>query len=738
MAAKEAEEIELLKKSRAENDAKIKQLQQKGKLNDKEKADLVSLTNANKEYLKKEQIALGTYVAPGANMPKAPDKAAAKKAESERVALAKEHQKLLELQKSFEEEMQKLRLDADNVRLQFLEKSSKDYLDLKRAYDLKQLDEETRKYEKLFDIQSGKAVKDGLGGTKIQSFTEGRINELQVGGMSKKEAKKQADLELSLAYANSQKTLEQRKLMRLKAEMIDRNYYKDLAEMQEEANAQEIELLGEGEKKNLLQIDRKYKALMEKYGENESVLRQLIISYNEETEKLTLEAKLNSLDRGVDKEKSVIDQDPQRAGEIDSDFEKRKRMALLNADREYYSEKLKLLGDYLQSANYLEAVASGVISAEQSKEYQARLDEIKTAISKLDKEANKSSLTTAKYGNNWEVVGDVFEAITGKVLKFSDNVDVDKFVKSSITNAIGQAKQGLTELLNMELENSNQRIQALDESISKREEIINAEFERYKLGLSNNYLFEKQTLESVKKEREKELENKKKIQKQQAIVDSLSIASANLVATANMIVSASAAIADGAKLGLVGVALGIAAAVALVATFVSIKARFKQAQQLRTGKKFGKRLEGRSHEEGGLNILDNSGNVQYEAEGDEWLIGSKPSKKHNSLLKHINEDSFSGLTYEQQKRMLAPLGLKMHENSFRAFQNDTSNRKQWEESQNREKLAESKKQSGLLKSLVKNTDNLKGYDWVTVGEGKIAKINSKGQIIKSLKIQWAN
>ena len=270
----------------------------------------------------------------------------------------------------------------------------------------------------------------------------------------------------------------------------------------------------------------------------------------------------------------------------------------------------------------------------------------------------------------------------------------------------------------MELDASNKRLETLEKSISDREKIVSEEYDRYKQGLSNNYLFEKDMLKKVQDERAKELENKKKIQKQQAVIDSLSIASANLVATANMIVSASAAIADGAKLGLVGVALGIAAAVALVGTFISIKARFKQAQQLRKGTKFGgKRLEGPAHEEGGLKILDENGNVQYEAEGDEWLIGSKASKKHNKLLEHINEDSFKKLSHEEQKALLRPLGLKMHESSFSSLQRDASSRRAWNEAREQRQLKEAQKQSLYLKYL---SERENGLSWVSVGGGKVS------------------
>ena len=195
-----------------------------------------------------------------------------------------------------------------------LDKNSKDYLELKRSYDLKELDEEVRKYEKLFDIQSGKAIKDaGTGDVRIQSFTEGRINALRAGGISEADAKKQADLELSALFANSQKTIEVRKLMRLKAELIDKNYFQDLADLQLESEQTLADLLGEGTEKQLQEIDLRYKRQREKYKDNEAILNQYFVKAQQERQKVLLDASNQRLDQRTESRRNFIENDPRRS-----------------------------------------------------------------------------------------------------------------------------------------------------------------------------------------------------------------------------------------------------------------------------------------------------------------------------------------------------------------------------------------------------------------------------------------
>lgn len=209
---------------------------------------------------------------------------------------------------------------------------------------------------------------------------------------------------------------------------------------------------------------------------------------------------------------------------------------------------------------------------------------------------------------------------------------------SGITNNIFD---GLSALNDAELIQQQRIIDARQENIDKLREQLDEELRLKQNGYANNSTALQEQLdlqtEQLKKEEEKRLALEKKASQLRLKQNALEIAS-------NIALSVAKAIEANAKFGLVGVvtaAAQVASIFALIAKAKAQAAQFSQVEKLRTGK----RLEGRTHEAGGvpLYVNDADGGRMYEAEKDEWLIGTKPSKEHDNFLERLNGNEFAGV-----------------------------------------------------------------------------------------------
>ena len=102
----------------------------------------------------------------------------------------------------------------------------------------------------------------------------------------------------------------------------------------------------------------------------------------------------------------------------------------------------------------------------------------------------------------------------------------------------------------------------------------------------------------------------------------------------NLITAGSEIFANFSRLPIIGVALGIAAVASMLLSFKALKTNAQGATKLRKGG----RLEGRTHEEGGI-YLGNG----YEGEKNEWLINTNTSVKQSPFLKRLNSGEFDNI-----------------------------------------------------------------------------------------------
>ena len=210
--------------------------------------------------------------------------------------------------------------------------------------------------------------------------------------------------------------------------------------------------------------------------------------------------------------------------------------------------------------------------------------------------------------------------------------------------AIGAASDiinNLTEIADSRLEAELSQIDAI---ISRRQEAVGElqrQLEEEKRlrdeGNANDVARVQKKLDEetrlIAKEQARRLDLERKAANRQLVIDSLLTASQYALAAAKLA-------SNSAGAGLPGLILALGGLAVLTTIIARAKANASELtapEQLRKGKK----LEGPSHENGGIPL-----NVEgrwYEAEGGEYLIGSAPSREHDQFLANLNARKYDNV-----------------------------------------------------------------------------------------------
>lgn len=696
--------------------------------------ETTQIANFQKFQANKEQI--GTFARQGqtAVIPKA---TVTGKVENDKgKEVQKEIDSLIEKEQKYQETINKIELEAKNVRLSMLDKNSKEYIDKKRQYDLDAIDVDRQKFKELYEIELANILLREQLSKRSEKIGTDELETL------KRNANEQASVLVnndsdSRSFNNSTSTTSQRGLLSVKKSVIDFNYNNDIKALEDKNNKDQLDrleqhnsLMGEGLEKQIITIQNKYNKLIETYEKDLALVKALEIKRAEEIGK----ARFNSSDKAIDDSNSIskktIEGRDIPKGVSQLEFEAKNKRDLLDLDVAFYAEKYRLLKEYLESSQFEQADKNGQISKEEKDAYQTRLENYRKSLqganSSLDVFVKTSSETGKTYKDNWDVIGDVFKTVTGKALSFSEDKEVDAKIKDSIDTTLNAVKDAYSNILQAQIESSNERIAQLDSEISERQGRVNQEFENYKAGYANNYLEEKKSLDLKKKDRADEIEQKKKLQKEQAVIDTLMIISTNAVTVAEMISASAKAFNATAPIPFVGVIYALAAVATIVATVASISAKAKQATKLR----YGGEIFGNLHEAGGIDL----GNTGIEAEGGEFMTRREQYKKQPNLFQALNDDTFGMMGMREQHEMLKPFGMKIAQNREQNFRIDLLNKEKFDqaktESQNLNKhfvlISEG------LKEVAENTSNISEFNYIQSGDETL-KFNKKGKIVEVIK-----
>ncbi|GAB4023696.1 hypothetical protein GCM10028808_74700 [Spirosoma migulaei] len=197
---------------------------------------------------------------------------------------------------------------------------------------------------------------------------------------------------------------------------------------------------------------------------------------------------------------------------------------------------------------------------------------------------------------------------------------------------IGSAIQSTTQLI---IEQSDEKIQALEAQIQAKQEQVSIEEERDKEGYANNLLLRQQELNDLKRQKAEEESIKRKALAVQQTIDAATQISNQAVAISEGIRFLTSYASRSATLGPIAGPIAYFATVAsILASIYAITKQFKAitSTKLRDGGK----LRGAKHESGGIQGTGAFSDI--EVEGGEHVTNARSSTKYDKTLKALNSD----------------------------------------------------------------------------------------------------
>lgn len=229
-------------------------------------------------------------------------------------------------------------------------------------------------------------------------------------------------------------------------------------------------------------------------------------------------------------------------------------------------------------------------------------------------------------------------------LRGSQVIDVNEARQlfAGLRSAFDDAYEGYSILNEVQLELSAKKVEQLEEQVEQQESAVEREKRAAEAGLANNLALEQRKLQELQAQRRKAAQDRLNLERkaatQQLIIDSAQQGSSLATMAANIVKAES-------NKGLLGVAFAISAIAFMFKVFAQAKANSLKLSEVPKLRK-GARLEGPSHESGGVDIYVN-GKRRYEAEGKEWLIGTAQSIEHDKFLGRLNKGEFKGVNLDR-------------------------------------------------------------------------------------------
>lgn len=198
--------------------------------------------------------------------------------------------------------------------------------------------------------------------------------------------------------------------------------------------------------------------------------------------------------------------------------------------------------------------------------------------------------------------------------------DNSEFI-DSLKDGFDLAKDYITGWADKWVEQTERVVDARNNAVDEAEQSLQTELQLAELGFASNVTLKRKQLEEEKILRDKALIEARKARQVQAQIDTATQLSSLLTAVANIIKGWS-------SIPIVGSILGIAAAGAMLASFVAFRSKAMAAASTDKYEKGGE-VGGRRHSQGGTHI---------EAEQGEYVVNRRSTLKHKKLIEAINND----------------------------------------------------------------------------------------------------
>lgn len=418
----------------------------------------------------------------------------------------------------------------------------------------------------------------------------------------------------------------------------------------------------EGIERDLAEVEKKYNALQRVAADGIAALRKIEERRNLTPEELAQLEELGKIQVALEEQRlsALVDVAASYAEkdiEIEEQLRKSKEalrqkdydLAVKGLENAKALREQELAITEQQFANFVKVLEENGISQE---DIAKRRDELAKTIQKARLESELQFqiglLEIAKAGDTQAVsqIENTIKLIQEKLNGLSIEGDGQKktllerlgFDEKGIEGLKEAGKQvvaSLSQIADARVKAAEQTTRLREKDLQEAQEFLIRQQELAAEGLANDSDLAKQEVAKQKELRDAALKEEAKARRAQILLDSAGQISALLTASANIFKALS-------PIQFAGIPLAIATIGVMFAAFAKAKADALKAAAIPKFRK-GTRLEGRSHEEGGLAISDQHGNIVGEAEGDEWLIGTRPSREHDKFLERLNKGEFQGV-----------------------------------------------------------------------------------------------
>lgn len=417
----------------------------------------------------------------------------------------------------------------------------------------------------------------------------------------------------------------------------------------------------EGIERDLAEVEKKYNDLQRVAAEGVAALRKIEarrgltpeeLGQLEELAKIQVELEERRLSALLDVVSTYAEKDleieAQLAASKDALRKKDYELAVKGLENAKALQEQEIAVNEQNFANFIKVLEEAGVSEEQIQKKREELAKaIQTARLENELQFQKQLLEIAKAGDAESVtqIENTIRLIESKLAGVGIEGEQRKTLLErlgftaeeieGLKTATAQVIDSLSQIAEARVKEAEAASRAAQERVQAAEAALEREQELAAEGLANNTDLARQELERQKELRDEALKEEAKARRSQILLDSVSQISSLITASANIFKSLSG-------LGPFGIAAAIATIATMFGAFAKAKADALKSASVPKFRK-GTKLDGRSHEEGGLAISDEYGNVVGEAEGGEWLIGTKPSREHDAFLQRLNRGEFAGV-----------------------------------------------------------------------------------------------
>lgn len=227
-----------------------------------------------------------------------------------------------------------------------------------------------------------------------------------------------------------------------------------------------------------------------------------------------------------------------------------------------------------------------------------------------------------------------------------------KLLGQAVNKAFQSVNAAILDGINAQIKANDAQVAAIHNRVTEAESALAKEEELQRSGAANNVESKRKELDALNKEEERARAEgtklKKKALAEQLIVDELSQASSLIVAEANILAS------ETKSKGLIGLAIGIAGIITMIALFASFKAKAKAAAADSSVKAYkGGKLEDYQEKSGWVNKegrTDKRGGRGHRVEDSNLVLGGKEfvtnedtATRHGRFLEAMNKGKYDGL-----------------------------------------------------------------------------------------------